>query len=417
MSTPRFLLSLAGLGAALAFVLVLAWAVVGPGRPSFAPVLIAAAEADPVPKARIPFLFRNNHILLRATVGDSDSLWFILDTGAGGDVINWSTAKRLGLNVTAGSTARGAGGDVEAGIIHGASIRLPGVTLDEPQTAISLDQLAVRTGHPCDGVIGRPFWMKSVVEIDYARGELVLYEPGKWRGKGTEFPLTFEQGHPYVKARATLPGGKAVEGRFILDTGSAGALILSPSVVEKEQASLARAPRTLEMAAGGVGGRSWTRMARIEKLELGPYAMERPLAILRQEGPGDISAPGTLGNIGGDILRRFKVVFDYTGKRMILEPAAAFGEPFEADMSGLVLTPRDDGSGVVEVLIVQQDSPASELGIQVGDVLVSCDGRPITSGTMVELRRVFREEGRSVRLAVRRDSEVLEHTLVTRRLI
>ena len=44
---------------------------------------------------------------------------------------------------------------------------------------------------------------------------------------------------------------------------------------------------------------------------------------------------GRAGNIGNEILRRFKVTFDYSRAQMILEPNNAIDQPDEFDMSGL----------------------------------------------------------------------------------
>ena len=380
-----------------------------------APTAIAT-DAAPV---HVPVLARNNHILVRALVNESDSLWFILDSGASGSVINQSTAKRLGLTVHPGAGAHGAGGHVEGGTVEGAKLHIGGHTIDdEPLVAIDLDKLARATGHPCDGIIGEPFWERFVVTIDYARSELLLHDPKTWQtpARGAELPLTFHDNLPYVRARATLPGAKPVEGRYLLDTGSVGSIIFDPGFVEKQHA-LERVARTLTIQYGGVGGRSSAPLGRIERIELGPYAIEGPLAVLRGTGSGRTSAEDTDGNIGGEILRRFRVTFDYSRKRLHLEPSAAFKEPFEADMSGLVFAPNDDSTHAVEVKIVQPGSPAADLGIQPGDVIETIDGRPVANSELTDLRKTLRQEGRTVRFGLRRDDTVTERTLVTRRLI
>jgi predicted aspartyl protease len=375
-----------------------------------------AAAAEPVV---MPFLFRNNHILFRGTVNDSDSLWFILDTGAMGNVLNRSTVDRLGLTVAEGAEAHGAGGRVAAGIVSGATIRLPGVELPATMlVAIPLDQVALKSGHPCDGVIGAPFFDRAVVEVDYARSRLVLHDPAATRpaGKGTTLPLTFDRNLPYVTARLTPPGGEPVEGRYVIDTGSTMSLILSPGFVTETKA-LERAPRTLKIQMGGVGGLSEQALGRVEKFELGPYALARPTAAFRAAGPGAIGEENSHGNIGGEVLRRFKVTFDYPRKQVTLEPAAAFNEPFEADMSGLVVSSADDAPHALRVVIVQEDSPAAERGVRVGDVLATVDGAPVTRSGLVDVRRRLREAGRTVRLGLVRGGEALDVTLTTRRLL
>ena len=60
------------------------------------PLAIAAAPrvaSNPVTftaggdSVEIPFLLRTNHILVRGRANDSDSLWFIVDSGAGSHVL------------------------------------------------------------------------------------------------------------------------------------------------------------------------------------------------------------------------------------------------------------------------------------------------------------------------------------------
>jgi hypothetical protein len=256
------------------------------------------------------------------------------------------------------------------------------------------------------------------VEIDYARSVLTVHEPDRfrYRGTGTALPITFVGQHPYVKGRITLPGEKPIEGRFVIDTGSTQALVLNPTFVEANRA-LEKVPRSIRVRLGGVGGPSISPMGRIERLELGAYSMSGPTAVLRQPGPGHTSAEGSAGNIGGDILRRFKVILDYPRKRMILERGPSFEEVFQADMSGLQFWVRDDSTRAVEVVIVQDRSPGSDLGVAVGDVLETFDGRPVTPSELVDLRRRLREEGRTFRLGMRRGQARSELTLTTRRLI
>src|SRR5262249_43237920 len=80
--------------------------------------------------ARVPFDFMSNHIYMRGRVNDSDSLWVVLDSGAGGDVIDAAVARSIGLEVTSTGRGRGAGGEVETGQIPSVTVKLPGVTLE-----------------------------------------------------------------------------------------------------------------------------------------------------------------------------------------------------------------------------------------------------------------------------------------------
>ena len=366
----------------------------------------------------IPFDLYSNHIYLRGRVNDSDSLWIVLDSGAGGNVVNASVADRLGL-VSEGSTqARGAGGVVASGRVSEVTFRLPGVTLSGPSATIPMDDLVRQSSRAMDGIVGQTLLSRCVARIDYAAHTLDILdaESFHYSGHGTILPLTFEHGLPYVTARLTVPGHAPIKGRFVIDTGSGQSLILTAPFVHKHHVDQA-VPKTIQVRGRGVGGQVQSLMGRLTALELGDIRIERPVAALRMSDVGTISAQGTVGNIGGEILRRFTVTFDYPHQRMILEPNQRLGEPLEADMSGLGLRPGPADSHALEVEWLQPDAPAIEAGVREGDLIESVDGRPATELGISGLQPMFRRDGETHRLTIRRGEEHLEITFTTRRLI
>ena len=374
---------------------------------------------SPAGVAEIPFQLYGNHIYVRGRVGDSDSLWIVLDTGASAASISASKASALGLKIDAGGAAHGAGGVVEAGVVRGATIRMPGLELvDQPISSLPLDGIELQSGRPMDVIVGHALLSRAVVEIDYAACKLRVIDPARFKPPDgvASLPLRFKQNLPYVRASFTLPGRKPVEGVFVLDAGAATALTLGPDVVEREKA-LDAVPRTLRSRNGGVGGMVENRIGRIDRLELGPYVIEAPIVVFRRPGPGGISAPGTTGNIGGEVLRRFTLTFDYRRERMWIAPNAALREPFETNMTGLVTSPLPDSTRALRVLWLQDDSPATEAGIVPDDVIEAVDGTPVAELTPPALLEMFRQPGKTYRLTVRRGDERREVKLTTRRLI
>jgi hypothetical protein len=57
------------------------------------------------------------------------------------------------------------------------------------------------------------------------------------------------------------------------------------------------------------------------------------------------------------VLRRFKVIFDYSRKHVILERTSAGDEPFDADMSGGSLVATGPDFNVFTVEHVLENSP------------------------------------------------------------
>jgi len=121
------------------------------------------------------------------------------------------------------------------------------------------------------------------------------------------------------------------------------------------------------------------------------------------------------GNLGEEILKRFNVTFDHAGKRMVLEKAKGFGDPFEHEMAGLSLDWEKDGSLVVGNILPQ--SPAATAGIEPGDHLISIDDRPAASLDENRLRKALTAEGTEIRLSLKRGDQTIEKKIRLRRLV
>jgi hypothetical protein len=314
--------------------------------------------------------------------------------------------------------ALGAGG-AEQGIgIADATIRMPGLELHlDDLNALPLSRLGMQGGRLMSVVLGAELFARNVVVIDYAAGMMDVWEPGAfaWPKDGVELPLTFEDRHPYVEATLALPGRAPLTGRFVIDTGSSGALFLEAGTVERESV-LAAFPRTLHASARGVGGDIGNVVGRGDHLDLGGLRLSGPIVVCPGSGAGYLSASGTIGNIGGEILRRFRVVFDYPHRRVLFQPNAALSERFEADMSGAAYLPAADRPGA-RVVRVDEGTPAAEAGLHEGDVVESVDGEPLERVGFAVFRDRLRQPGREVRFGVRRGEQSLSLALTLRRLI
>jgi hypothetical protein len=66
----------------------------------------------------------------------------------------------------------------------------------------------------------------------------------------------------------------------------------------------------------GIGGSAKpTLVGKLEAIQLGGFKLSNPLTVFYQDPPAE--GDGLLGNLA---LRNFKVIFDYSRSRMILEP-------------------------------------------------------------------------------------------------
>ena len=368
---------------------------------------------------KIPFELSNNLILVQARVNDSVPLWFILDTGASSTVIDSQLAKELRLKARGRVVETGGAGTATALTFKGNSLKLPNVEAGNLTiSGLPIDSFSSPMGCKISGVIGNDILKKLVVEVDYASQVINLYEPESYRysGSGEVVPLTLEGDLPFVNARVALAGSPVIGGKFELDSGSTGAVLFNTPFVDRNKL-LDAISKTSQIRTGGVGGSGQAFSGRLKYIELGSFQMENAVARFSRASRGDNASARYDGLIGGEIFRRFKLVFDLAHRRMILEPNAQFSEPYEVDMSGLDIATEGQDFSVMVVNEVEKDSPAAEAGIQEEDVITAIDGHPTKEFTITQIRKMFMRDGKEYLITLKRGPKELQTKLKLRRLI
>ena len=367
---------------------------------------------------KIPFELSNNLILVPARVNDSAPLWFILDTGATDSVIDSQLAKTLSLKVIGRTLGTGGAGTATALIFRGTTLKLPNVeAVNLTLYGFPLDSLSAPFGRKISGVIGNDILKQLVFEVDYASRVLNFYEPASYQysGAGVVIPITLE-GYPFVRARITLDGRRVIEGKFEIDSGATNAIMFNSPFVDRNKL-LEGISKSNQVRTGGVGGSAVAFSGRLKSISLGSLKLENLIARFSRARRGDDASAKYDGLIGGEILRRFRVVFDYSRRQMTLEPNVQFSETYEADMSGLDLATEGEDFSVVVVNEVEKDSPGAEAGIQGEDVITAIDGRPVKEFTITQIRQMFMMDGKEYSISLKRGQKELQTKLKLRRLI
>ena len=386
------------------------------GETSPAASRAASRAASPVP-IRVPIVLVNNHVHVEVCAAGR-TLNFILDTGAGASFFDLGVANELGIARRGAFRGSGAG----AGTVEGARLDTMRVHVGETsllvRAALDFAGVSLGEGAPVQGILGHDFIARWVVAIDYDAGELILYDPEtfSYSGAGAIIPIdSFDRNHPHVRAEIVV-GGKTIDMKAIVDVGASTALALTKPFVDKHQLRTRVSPTIRTSIGGGVGGPVIADVGRVDALRVGRYSFNRPVTQLFGDSAGVFSGNLWDANIGGEVLRRFRVFFDYGRRQMILEPGRELTRPFEGDMSGLRIRAQRRLDSLI-VAHVMPGTPADEAGIRSGDVVVAVDGKPVTSSTLRELRPRLRRLGESVSLSILRGTERAEARLATRRLI
>lgn len=389
---------------------------------SFSPPAASDAHLTfqgPERETEVPFELVNNHIYIRGAV-DAKPVRFLVDTG-GLNLLTRDAVARLGLTSEGKLGGGGVGKDrVDVNVARSKTLEVGGLTVAEPLFYVYdfADLLRIE-GVEFDGLVGFELFHRFVVRIDYAAGKLRLMDPARFT------PPAGAAAVPFVLAdRTPLLEGEidGVPARFTIDTGSRSSLTASSPFVKQHELVKRYQPRFETVTGWGVGGPVSSSPVRFAEVKLGRGAAAVPvkgvLGDLYTGEQGAFADPRADANLGGGILRRFTVTFDYGKRLMYLEPNAAAASPDPYDRSGLFLIypkPRAAAEAkieakagakpvrdLLEVAAVAAGSPADKAGVRAGDLIASIDGAPIRSKSLAHWRALLRDGavGKKVNLVI-----------------
>ena len=282
--------------------------------------IVRAAEAktnQPSAASQVPLELRRGAALVKVRVNDSEPLAFKLDTGFGVTTIHPELAESLGLKPAGTLTINGIAGEEKVDWLSGATFDFGG-TKYSPRRVVRIPSDAKRPRRQRDGILGSGFFRRFVVELDPVGQTMTLHEPGSFNyaGQGEIIPLQFRRDTPTVEALIHVPDREPLRARYEIDTGCDGALCLGHDFVKRHKLEEAVTHKRANSRTG-VGGSVDTHETRLPQFQLGTRKLDDVQANFFREGsPVD---DDLAGHIGMGVLREFKVIFDYSRRRMLLE--------------------------------------------------------------------------------------------------
>ena len=125
--------------------------------------------------AEVPAEFVGNLIFVPVDINKSQPSLFVLDSTAAASSVSPTRAADLGLS------------NLKDPILNFPGVDIPFTSLP----TIDKQDFSQEVGRPYQGTLGADFFSRVVVEIDYARQTLRLYDPAayKYTGKGAVIPL------------------------------------------------------------------------------------------------------------------------------------------------------------------------------------------------------------------------------------
>ncbi len=361
-----------------------------PQAPALSSLGITAANGA------VPIRVENGLLYLGGSLRGSFQLSFVADTGSAQTTLDPNVARAAGYS--AGSTA---------------SLLVAKRLFPQQSFALaSTNYIAAMTGQPTAGVLGEPQFNRYSLSVDFDRNLAALLSPEICPATAARLPIFSAGDLPFVEGTIFLPDGSHATGLFLLDTGQPGAGIVLASSFVAAHSGLAAGQRLQQPANANTPA---TTLIRLKDLQLGPFTLHAPIAEI---GPAESNAgnPRLAGVLGLEALLRFNFVLNQRYASLYLEPNRHAHEPFEADMSGLLLRASPDHKLVVAA--VTPGSPALEAHVQLGDILVRMEDKPLTAASLGSVTAALRSQaGAIVHLELERNGELMRTTLRLKRML
>lgn len=406
-----------------------------------------------IEKVTIPVVLINNLVFIPIKVNGVE-LNFLLDTGVEETIlfslednpnVNFFNSEKINL--------RGLGSEesIEGLKTTNNILESDGIKATRQLIYVILDQsfnLSSQIGIPVNGIIGYSFFKDNLVRIDYASKKVIVYKNNdanrkKIEKKFDKTTITIERLKPYLIGIADIDK-QITQTKMLIDTGNSDSVWLFPNLSDDIKVP---SKNFDDFLGKGFSGDIEGKRARIAGFSFDKYNFKFPIVAF----PDSSSIKSVrlvqnrVGSVGGEILKRFSVVFDYKNELLYLRKNSSFNEPFGYNKSGIEIqhngiqwvketvkmetvpmtgsvTFNDEGKNITndfkykfnlkpiyEISNVRKNSPAANCGLKVGDVIVSINKLPTYRYSLQRLSEMFKaEEDKWIYLEIERNNQILK---------
>jgi hypothetical protein len=368
--------------------------------------------ADGKKRVQIPIEIHNNLVVVPVFLNGALPLKFILDTGvrtailtekAFTDILNLPYSRRYTISGPGGAKL------VDAYVTNNVSLELPGVTgRGHAMLVLAEDYLELRNylGTDVHGILGYELFSRFIVQIDYDKKLLTLMLPEvfKPKRKYRAIHIAVEDTKPYLSTEVVLQDGTAIITKLLVDSGASHGLMLEPS---SDSRIIPPSDYVSSSIGRGLGGDIVGKVGRVRSLKLADFEMNNVVA--RFPDPNSYFDSLKMGStfrngaIGGEVLSRFSVIFNFPKEEMYLKRASSLRKKFHFNLSGLTIKAKGSGLTTFEVTDVRKMSAAYKGGVQTGDIILSVNGIDAKSLDLGSINGYFNlRPGKQIKLEVNR---------------
>ncbi|WP_224483551.1 aspartyl protease family protein [Robertkochia aurantiaca] len=411
-------------------------------------------------KEVVRFDFINNLMIVPIEVNGVE-LSFIVDTGVNKPILfNLSENDSVSLRNFEEITIKGLGDGeaIQAIKSSGNTFRIGEIYNPNQEIYILMDtdiNLSPRLGIAVNGIIGYDLFENFVVEVNYNRARLEFHRPDTYTYRNCRKCETHQMdivaNKPFIKGFIDLNESQDLPVYLLVDTGSTDALWL----FEDEKQGINVPEKYFDDYIGrGLSGDVYGKRSRVRSFAIGDFELEQAkVAFPDSASTQNLKYLGTRnGSVGNEIIKRFNLVFDYPNRKITLRKNRFFNDPFKYNMSGIELQHnglrlvreisgsfnhlrnKDENSqGItfdlqrnysielhpaLEIAELRENSPAKEVGLRKGDVILSVNGTPVHRFSIQELREILNEKpGKKLKLRIQRDGKELQFAFQLKKVL
>ncbi len=405
-----------------------------------------------IDKVSIPFKSINNLVFIPLIV-NGVTLNFMLDTGVEETLLfSLDDEKEINFLNVQKISLRGLGSEAAIEGLKSTNNRLEtaGLKSSNHQVYIILDQnfnLSSSIGIPVNGIIGYAFFKNNLVEINYSKKRVIVYKDiPKYRKriekKYKKVAITIEKSKPYVVGSIHMEE-KITETKLLIDIGNSDAVWLFQNYNEAIKVPVKNFD---DFLGKGFSGDIEGKRARVAAFKMNDFEFDNPIVAFPDSSSikNVKMVPNRVGSVGGEIMKRFSVVFDYANEKLYLKKNNEFNASFSYNKGGVEIQHHGlqwvaatvqlqtvlsqgitfDESGrnitndfkykfelkpIYEIVNVRKNSAAARSGLQKGDVIVSINKNPGFRYTLEQINAIFKnEEDTWIALEIERNSQLLQ---------
>ena len=404
-------------------------------------------------KVVIPFKLINNLIFIPVTI-NGEELTFLLDTGVEQTILfSLDDKDEVKLFEVEKLKLKGLGSNdaIDSYKSSRNKVEIKDYVDTNHEIYVVLDQefnFSSHVGIPVNGIIGSHFFKKHIVEINYDKKKLFVYNHNHkninsiLQKKFVKDSISIENEKPYCILKLKS-GEQTIPSKLLLDTGNSDAVWVFFNKTNK----IKLPEKNIQDYLGrGFSGNVYGKRGRINDFEFGNKTFNNPLITF----PDSTSlesvnfVPNRVGSLGSEIISRFTIVFDYLNNALYTKPSKRIGDPFNFNMSGIevehaglewVEEAVDDRvingtkiyadktpykiqdnlkihftlKPVFKIASVRVDSEAEKVGLKLGDRILFINRQIAHRLTIQMINELLKsEEGKTIEIEVERNSKTFK---------